>query len=95
MTMSEDPDIVEIIIKMAQAEGLSADAAHQIEMMVRSNYGGQRVRIPKRKKYSNDDSRQEIRKDGLSSMPTAEITKKHKISRATLYRIIKKSPDEK
>jgi DNA invertase Pin-like site-specific DNA recombinase len=49
-----------------------------------------RVRIPKRGKYLTPDQRQAMFKDGLSSMPNLEITAKHKISRATLYRQMKK-----
>jgi hypothetical protein len=41
-----DPDIVDIIIRACQANGLDADAAHLIEHSIREQYGGLRVRIP-------------------------------------------------
>lgn len=64
--------------------------AAQIEQELRTKYGGLRVRIPKRGKYLTLDQRQAVFKDGLTAMPTLDITTKHRISRATLYREMKK-----
>ncbi len=86
---ADDPDIVEIIMRACQEGGLDADVAHMIEERVRGQYGGMRVRIPKRKKYLTPEERARAYLDGASNMPTEEITKKHKISRATLYRLMK------
>lgn len=90
MSIDADTDIVEIIIKLAQAEGLSEDAAHHIEQLVRTQYGGLRVRIPKRKKHLTPEQRQEIFQDGLSERTEKEITSQYRIGRATLYRIMKR-----
>jgi DNA invertase Pin-like site-specific DNA recombinase len=90
VSLDSDLDIVELILKMAQAEGLSADAAHHIEQAVRTQHGGERVRIPKRKKHMSPEQRQKAYEDGLSNLPTEEITSKHGIGRATLYRLMKR-----
>lgn len=87
-----EPDIVAVLLArvIAMAPGFSAALAGQIEQQIRAEYGGLRVRIPKRGKYMTPEQRQEVFKDGLTTMPTPEITTKHKISRATLYREMKK-----
>ncbi len=90
MSLDADADIVEIIIRKAQAEGLDADAAHQIEMAIRQEFGGMRVRIPKRKKHPSPEVREQAFVDGLSNMSTKEVTEKNGISRATLYRLMKR-----
>lgn len=90
MSTESNADIVEIILRLAQAEGLSADAAHQIEQLVRTEHGGERVRIAKRKKHLTDAQRAEVYADGLSNQSTEEIAGKYGISRATLYRYMKR-----
>lgn len=74
----------------AVAPGFSVAMAAKIEQELRAKYGGLRVRIPKRGKYLTPDQRQAVFTDGLTAMPTLELTTKHKISRATLYREMKK-----
>ncbi len=86
---ADEPDIVEIIMRACQEGGLNADVAHMIEDRVRGQYGGLRFRIPKKKKHLTPEERALAFLDGASNMPTEEITKKHKISRATLYRLMK------
>lgn len=90
MNTDPDPDIVEIILLACQADGLNADAAHLIEARIREQYGGLRVRIPKRKKHPTQQERELILADGLTNMTNDEVTGKHGISRATLYRLMKR-----
>lgn len=90
MSTDPDPDIVEVIMLACQASGLDADAAHLIENRIREQYGGLRVRIPKRKKHPTPLEREQILADGMTSMTTDEVTGKHGISRATLYRLMKR-----
>jgi len=58
----EDPDIVRVIIDRVSA--LVPEAQRQqltdVEAQVRTQYGGMRVRIPKRKKYMTPQQRQDI-----------------------------------
>lgn len=90
MTIDTDADIVEIILKLAQAEGLSADAAHIIEQRVRAEHGGCRVRIPKKKKHLTSEQRQQVYQAGLTNAPTEEIVRGAGIHRSTLYRLMKR-----
>lgn len=87
-----EPDIVVDLLAHVAAmhPGLTRDALAKIEKQLRGKYGGQRVHIHKRGKHLTPDQRSAIFKDGLTAMPNAEITQKHKISRATLYRQMKK-----
>lgn len=90
MNLDPDPDIVEVILLACRAEGLSADVAFLIEAKIRAEYGGLRVRIPKRKKHPSAEARAQAFADGATAMPTEEVTAKHKISRASLYRLMKR-----
>lgn len=90
MSADSEPDIVEVIMLACQAVGLDADAARLIESQIREEYGGLRVRIPKRKKHLTPERRQQAYQDGLSNLPTEEITSKYRIDRATLYRLMKR-----
>lgn len=85
-----EPDIVEVIMLACRAEGLDAGVAHIIETRIREEYGGLRVRIPKRAKHVRTTERQQIVADGLTDMTNEEVTGKYGISRATLYRLMKR-----
>lgn len=90
MNTDPEPDIVEVILRACRASGLDADAAFLIESRIRSEYGGLRVRIPKRKKHPTREEREMVLADGMTNMSTAEVTAKHGVSRATLYRLMKR-----
>lgn len=90
MNLDPDPDIVEIILLACKAGGLDPDAAHIIEGKIRAEYGGLRVRIPKKKKHLTQEQRQQVYQDGITNVPTAEIISKYRIDRATLYRLMKR-----
>jgi len=90
MNSDEDPDIIEVIMRACQAEGLDAGVAHIIESRIRETYGGMRVRIPKRAKHVRGTTREQILADGLTDMTNEEVTDKYGISRATLYRLMKR-----
>jgi AcrR family transcriptional regulator len=85
-----EPDIVAAILAVCKERGLDAEVALDIEVHIRSEYGGLRVRIPKRKKHLTPDERALVVADGVTSMSTDEITAKHRVSRATLYRLMKR-----
>lgn len=88
---NREPDIVTVILqRVAEVmPGMSDDLVHQVEDEVRREYGGQRWFVPKRRKHLTQEQRAMVFKDGVSTMQTAEVTSKHKISRATLYRLMK------
>jgi transposase len=52
------------------------------------------VRIPKRKKHPNQEQRKAIFKEAMGSASDAEITERHGIHRATLYRMLKRGGGE-
>ena len=88
---NREPDIVTVILqRVAEVmPGMSDDLVHQVEDEVRREYGGQRWFVPKKTKKIIHERHQAAFKDGLSNMSTEEVTSKHKISRATLYRLMK------
>lgn len=87
-----EPDIVALVLQrvIEMSPGFSKALAEQIEQEVKSKHGGQRLFVPKGSKRLTPEQRQALYADGLTNMPTSEITTKHKISRATLYREMKK-----
>lgn len=90
-----EPDIVQEVLRrvIAMAPGFSAALAKQIEQEVKADLGGRRLYVPKGawRRLSPEEQRQAY-KDGLTSMPTPEVTAKHKISGATLKRLMKRGP---
>ena len=78
---------------IAMAPGFSEALARQIEASVKAEHGGRRVFVPNgAQNRLSPEQKQAAYKDGLSSMPTPEIQAKHKISRASLYRLMKRGP---
>lgn len=74
----------------ALVPGLSAEVTRQVEAEVRAEYGGLRVRIPKRKKHMSAEERGAVYEQGLGAAPTPEIVGNAGIHRATLYRLMKR-----
>jgi len=91
---SLEPDILELFSRqiIAMAPGLEAAIlAKKAEFA--QEYGGQRYFVPKgdpRGRRMTPDQLQALYADGLTGMATPEVLQKHKISKATLYRIMKK-----
>lgn len=92
--MVDEPDIVAVTIQriLQAAPGICADLLQQVEREIRAQYGGQRLLILKRGKRLTPEQRLAVYQDGLTSMDTTAITEKHKIGRATLYRVMKEGP---
>lgn len=91
MMEKRDLDIVTVILQRVAKvmPGMSDELVHQVEDEVRREYGGQRWFVPKRRKHLTKEQRNKVFKDGLSSMPTEEVIRKHQISKRTLYRLMK------
>ena len=89
--LEQEPDIVQYVLSrvVAMSPGFSEALARQIEQEVKERHGGQRLFVPKGAKRLTPDRRLAVLQDGLSTMSNAEISEKHKISRATLYRVMK------
>lgn len=91
-TDSTGPDIVLEVLARVRActPHLTDEQATQIERDIRTQFGGMRVRIPKRKKHPSDEQRQAIYRDGLTTATDQTIQQTHGISRSTLYRLLKR-----
>lgn len=87
-----EPDIVALVLQrvIAMSPGFSQALARQIEQEVKEQYGGQRLFLPKGAKRLTAEQRNQVYQDGLSSMSNEAISEKHKISRRTIYNIMKK-----
>lgn len=86
------PDIVLVVLQRVRAvtTELTEEQAQQIELAIKAEYGGQRVRIPKRKKHPSPEQRRAVFDEAISSAESDEaITSRHGISRRSLYRYIK------
>jgi len=86
-----EPDIVALVLQkvIALAPGFSAALAAQIEREVKEQHGGKRLFVPKGKRRMTPQERGAVYEDGLTGMSTDEVTQKHNIHRATLYRVMK------
>lgn len=93
----DDPQAGDIVLAilgriMDLAPGLSTSIAKQVEAEIRQRFGGARVFVPKRKKRLSAEQKERAYKDGLSNKPTDEVVAAHKISRSSLYRLMKRGP---
>lgn len=94
-------EVLEAVAQALASEGtFTEQIAVQIEQQFRAKYGGERVGIwktttgqvgrPPRQPYDPAAAFA----DGASAAPTTVVTKKHGISRATLYRLMKRGPTD-
>lgn len=90
--LDPEPDILQVVLLRVRAATplLTDEQARQIEDAVRAELGGLRVRIPKRKKHPSREQRQAIFTEAMGTATDAEITERHGIHRATLYRMLKR-----
>jgi Mor family transcriptional regulator len=92
--LSKPPrDIVRDIIErlMAHEPSITEEIALRVEAEVRQTWGGAEVYVPKEAKRQSR-VREAVVKDALSTMSTAEIQRRHGVSRATIYRLLKRGP---
>lgn len=86
-----EPDIVLTILASVKTRvQLTREQERDIEREIRLEYGGMRVRIAKRGKHLTPEQRREVFRQGLSSASDREIIEDRGISRATLYRLMKR-----
>jgi len=88
----EDPDIVVAMIRevIDLGLGLTTEQAANIERRLKERYGDRRIRVKKKLQLSPEEARVRVFQDGMTSMSTAEIGKKHGVSRRTVYYWMKK-----
>jgi len=85
------PDLLAALFQqiIAMAPGFDQALAQQIEAELRAKHAGESFVVLKRGPRMTPQQRAAIYRDGLTGMEKEEITQKHKISRRTLYRIMK------
>lgn len=90
--LDREPDLLEEVLARVRAHlpGLDPAMLSSIEADIRQTLGGERVRIAKRRKHLSAQERQELFAAGMSQQPEQAITKRFQISRATLYRQMKR-----
>lgn len=93
---SGDVDLVHEMLRIVRTHlpDCSDASALAIEADVRSEFGGRRHYVDK-KKWISEERRQVIFQDGLSTDSNEDIMKRHGISRASLYRLMKRSAPNK
>jgi len=74
---------------IAMAPSFDRALAQQIEAEFRAKHAGESFVVLKRGPRMTPEQRAAIYQDGLTGMDNEAITKKHKIGRTTLYRIMK------
>lgn len=99
--MSE-PDVIQFLLAMVRAEfpACTDRQAEHMDERTRAVWGGQRVHIAKarHRRAGNQakppDVLQRAYADAMGAEPNDVITRRHGISRATLYRLVKKGPPD-
>lgn len=94
-------DIVRDVLErlMAHDDSITAELALRVEVEIRREWGGQRVFVGKtvgqrvgRPPSLSPEALRKAYADGLSSEPVSAVTKRHGISRSSLYTLVKKGP---
>jgi Mor family transcriptional regulator len=90
--MSNGRDILRAIRDhlLAHDDSITEELWLTVEREIRDEYGGQEYYIGTREKKTPDELAEKVMKDVLTDMSTKEITKRHGISRATMYRLMKR-----
>ena len=90
----DDPDIVRVILDRVSVLIPEAQRPQlvELEQQVRTQYGGLRVRIPKRKKYMTKEQRDQAIAAALSDTTSsnASLIRQSGISRSHWYELVKR-----
>lgn len=97
LPLQDDPDIVRAILERVTplVPQEQREQLERVEEEVRDQYGGQRVRIPKRNKARRAELMDQAYEEGKTNATTDAVTAKYGISRRTLYRLLKNGPPKK
>jgi len=90
-----EPDIVLVVLQRLchyLPGAIPPDLLTQVEGEIKTQYGGQRVRIPKRRKHLTPQERAHVYTQGLTAATDQQIQADTGASRATIYRIMKTGP---
>lgn len=86
------PDIIRGILEMVAevCPGFTRDFADMVENRARHEYGGEVQRYIAKNPPPNEEARQAAVQEARRSGRVREAAEKHGISRATIYRLLKK-----
>lgn len=90
-----EPDIVLVVLQRLRhylPDTVAPELLTQIEGEIKTQYGGQRVRIPKRRKWMTPQERAHVYTQGLTNATDQQIQADNGISRRTLYNVMKTGP---
>lgn len=85
---------------LAAVPSFTREMASELEQQIRAEWGGEEIYVGKtttgrRGRPSIPIAvQQKAYIDGKTDVPTADLTRKHGISRSTLYRLMKRGPKE-
>lgn len=91
----QEPDIVLVVLQRLRHHlpaVITVELLAQVESEIKTQYGGQRVRIPKRRKHLSPQDRANVYAQGLTAATDQQIQAETGASRATIYRIMKTGP---
>lgn len=90
--LDRGPDIVLAILQLVLLAnaGFTPEQAKEVELQVRTQYGGMRTRIAKRKKHPTAEQRAKVFKEAMTNATNEQILSDNGISRPTLYRYLKR-----
>jgi len=84
-------ELITRLVDAAQREGTLTEAiALQVEASFRQQYHGARCEISMRPRHRSVEKKEVVVREYLDGEPVERITKRHGVSRATLYRYLKK-----
>ncbi|MEO8153577.1 MAG: hypothetical protein ABI605_10945 [Rhizobacter sp.] len=101
--MKKPDDAVEVILAIARRlwpaeSAFTEDTAMKLEIEILAALGGEHVHFPKtiERKVGRPPISREVHQrayeDALTDMPTSEVQKRHNLSRASIYRLLKRGP---
>jgi len=92
--LDPEPDLLLAVIHYVRSQipTLTDEQAQAIEAATRSELGGLRARIAKRRKHPTEEQRAAIAREALDSAATSdqELATRHGISRRSLIRYVKR-----
>jgi Mor family transcriptional regulator len=92
---ADDADIVREILRLVTlaVPELGPDLVRRVEIDVREQFGGRRWFVAKGKQRRlNSDERKQFVIDAVSNLRDEELQQRYGVSRATLYRHMKRRP---
>lgn len=103
--MKRPDDVVGVLVEIARRlwpteSVFTEDLALRLEVEILAALGGEHVHFPKTLERKvgrpaiSKEVHQQAYRDALTNMPMEELQRKHNVSRATIYRLLKRGPTD-